>query len=277
VLRCLWWNPLAGALRVFPLIFIGALVGCSNWSPGPSGPFAPILTAQQVAIVRQTFPFFQPEEFTPGVNLANPLSFTPNNFEPAQFFGPAHPQGMRPTPSGILLETNGYDSQEQPLLLPATGTYFDEVSGQPYQFSLGMIVRSPQNLLEERLGVPLTPDAPTISIDLRKDRIDPAYVDSLLFTIRAQLAMALPQIMNVDPRRCEVVIEPTIFYVYGSNYGNTWSGGLTESIDDGRYRLHLEAFYISKGGRRIANWADYMIDEATNFYVASVGRPDLER
>jgi hypothetical protein len=270
-------NPLTGFLRLLPLILLGLFGGCSNWSPGPSGPLNPVMTSQQVATVRQTFPFFQPEEFTPGVNPSNPVKFTPNDFEPAQFFGPAQPQGMTPTPSGILLETNGYDLPDQPLLLGTTGTYFDRVSGQPYQFSLGKIVRSPLNILEERMGVPDTPDAPTISIDLRNDRIDPAYVDNLLFTIRSQLAIAFPQIMDVDPRNCEVVIEPSVFYVHGSNYGNTWAGGLTEYLGGGRYRIHLEVFYISGGTRLITNWADYMVDEATNFYVASIGRPDLER
>lgn len=256
-----------------------ALAGCGLSSGSKSGivqpqvtaAWQPIFSPQEIAVVRQTFPLFQPALIAPGTPL-DPTQFTPYNFAPGMFFGPPNPQGFVATPSGIQLETNGYD-QLVPTTLPGSGTYFD-LNGKSYTFTLGTITRSPLNILQGYMGVPQTPNAPTITIDLTKSRVDPAYVDNLMFTLRSQYAMALPDIANVDPRNAQIVMEPTIFYVQGSTFGNTWAGGLLEHLGGSSYKIHLEVFYIADQ-QRIFNWADFMIDEALNFYVSSVGRPDL--
>lgn len=257
---------------------LGTLIGCGLISgghgsgivwPHPGPDWHPIFSAQEVATVRQTFPLYQPSLIAPGTPLDS-SQFTPDNFAPAMFFGPPNPRGLVPTPSGIQLETNGYDEVVPPTL-PASGTYF-HLDGSQYTFTLQPITRSPLNILQGYMGVAQTQNAPTVTIDLTKTKVDPTYLDTLMLTLRSQYAMALPAIANVDPRNAEIVIEPTIFFVEGSDFGNTWAGGLTESLGGGRYRIHLVVFYIADLN---FNWADFLIDEALNFYVISAGRPDL--
>jgi hypothetical protein len=247
----------------------GSRPGIVRPEPGPN--WQTIFAPQEIAVVRHVFPLYQPALIAPGTPL-NPTMFRPEDAAPAMFFGAPMPKGFLPTPSGIQLETNGYD-EVVPATLPAGGTYF-HVDGTQFTFTLNPITRSPLNILQGYLGVAQTQNAPTITIDLTKTKVDPTFVDSLMFTLRSQYAMALPDIANVDPRNAEIVIEPTILFVEGSNFGNSWAGGVTEPLGGGRYRIHLVLFYISDS-HALVNWTDYLIDEALNFYVLSVGRPDL--
>lgn len=264
---------LAGLCASFVVLAGCALLAGHDSSivqPQPGPDWQPILSAEQIAAVRQLFPLYQPALIAPGT----PRDFSmlsAGNFAPEMFFGPANPQGFRATPAGIQLETNGYD-QAIPLTLPTGGTYYD-INGSAYTFKLAGITRSPLNILQGYMGIAQTPNAPTITIDPTGTRVDPGYVDTLMFTLRSQYAMALPDIANVNPQNTEIIIEPTIFYVGGSGSGGSWAGGLTEPLGDGRYRIHLQLFYITKA--EVNNWSDFLIDEALNFYVLSVGRPDL--
>ena len=193
----------------------------------------------------------------------------------ALFFGPPRPQGMKPTSKEILLETNGFDGPQQPQLLPSAGTYFDR-QGNQFTFELGQVTLNPLNDLESRMQVPLSPGAPVIVADRRIARLDPAEVAQILQSVQSSMAIKLPEVATVDLRRCEVVIEPSIFFVRGSNFGDTWAGGMTEDLGNANYRLHVMVFYISSE-RRVADWREYLVSEAINFFVLSVGRRDLAR
>ena len=239
----------------------------------PSLDWAPILTSRQIVQVQESFPQFLPELFKPFTDVSNPGLFTPENFSPALFFGKPLPSTVDQTPKGISVQTNGFDNNHGIQLLPATGTYFDR-NGTPYTFELGIISRSPQNILEGYMERPLTPNAPTVEIDLRMASVDLVYVEQLMYELRDQFSNALPEIANVDPANCSIVIEPSIFYATNTNYGDSYAGGLTESLGGNRYRLHVLAFYMSASSSP-ANWADYLVDEGLNCYVLSVGRPDL--
>jgi hypothetical protein len=237
----------------------------------------PILSPQQVAVVQLTFPSFQPEGFSGGIV---PTTFVPANFQPAEFFGPPSTGPTESTPQlGISVLTNGYDNSQEPSQLSSGGTYFTRAL-VAQQFALGTIQRSPLNLLEQRMGVSLTPDAATLSINLREERVSLSLIDQDMVFIRDQLAIQLPQVENVNPANAQIVIEPSIFYAYGTNFGNIWAGGLTSSLGSDRYLIQLADFYItfdSSGNIVITNWEDYLVDEAINFYVLSIGRSDLAR
>ena len=86
--------------------------------------------------------------------------------------------------------------------------------------------------------------------------------------------MRLPAVASVEPRRCEVVIEPTIMYVQGSNFGDVWAGGMTVPSGTGTFRIHVVLFYIT-GDRRVTDWREFLVSEAINCYVLAVGRSDL--
>ena len=270
---------------------MGAIVATSSCGyagagdpPGPLSSSAcpsckPILAPQQVSVVQEVFPKFQPEGFSPGTDPLMAPALVPSDFSPAEFLGPPIPAAAEQTPMGISVETNGYDGTAVLSELPSPGVYFDR-SLQPHTFTLGVVNRSPLNLLQGRMGVPLTPDAPTVNIDLRASQVNLTRIDEDMVFIRDQLSEQLPAIAGVDPTNAKIVIEPSIFYVYGSNFGNTWAGGVTEATGGGHYMIHLADFYITfdpSGNMVIVNWEDYLVDEAINFYVLSVGRPDLAR
>ena len=239
--------------------------------PKVSTDWSPLLSPADISDVRATFPLFVPDLFAPGSSIANNLS--PNNFAPAEFFGPPDSRGFQPTSIGILVETNGYDGEETPSHFPISGTYFD-LNGNRFQFTLSTFTRSPQNILEQYMGVPLTPNAPTVQIDLSIGRVTPAYIDEFMTTLQEQLANALPAIKKVDIRSCQIEIEPSIVYVSKDGSGN-YAGGVTESIGGGKYLSHVAALKINSQ-QDIANWTDYLVDEGLNCLVAAAGRPDLE-
>jgi len=174
-----------------------------------------------------------------------------------------------------MLETNGFDQATQSGLMPPQGTYFDR-QGNSFTFELAAIVLDPLSDLESRMGYAPTFAGPKISVDQRQARLDAAEVDTILSGVQKAVAVYFPDAANVAPQLAEIVIAPSIFYVRGSNLGDTWAGGLTESLGSGRYRLTVVVFYID-GQRRVVQWSQYLAGEAINFYVLSVGRPDLAR
>jgi hypothetical protein len=226
-----------------------------------------------VAVVRETFPKFEPEQFPQGQVSAGTI--TPQNFSPAQFWGPARPQGMRLTPRGILVETNGFDLEDMTDMLPPSGVYFDRQANQ-YNVDLNTVFLSALTDLENRMQLPLTPNPPFIRVNHREARVDLLELESILYQVRDALSLRLPEVSGVDPGRLEIIIEPSIFYVRNSNFGDTWAGGLIQPLSGGRYRIHLMLFYIN-GQRHVSDWRVYLVSEAINFYVLSIGRPDLAR
>jgi hypothetical protein len=231
------------------------------------------LTVEEIAIVRKSFPRFMPETFAPGTNPANRSALTLSNFAPALFFGPAQPDVLKLTPSGIRFQANGFDGPSVPDVLETQATYFNPSHGS-LQLILDTFALSPLNKIEQRMQLPLSPSAPLVFIDRTRLRVNAAEIDQIMNTVRAALAGPLPSVAGVDLSRCEVVVEPAISYVYGSNFGNVWAVGLTERLGGGYFRIHVCLFYISSQGVLI-DWRAVLVDEALNFFVLSIGRDDL--
>jgi hypothetical protein len=192
---------------------------------------------------------------------------------PALFLGGLVSAESVRTPLGLQVAPNGFDLSDQPMLLPSDGPYFDRQLNQ-YSFTLGTVDLIPLHNLEGRMHVPLTPNPPILTVDRRRLRIDPNEIDRIMFTVRDSVAMRFPQAMNVDLSRCDIIIEPTIFYITGTNFGNTWAGGAIEELGNGRYRIRVSVFYIN-GQRRVADWREFLVHEAINFLVLAIGRADL--
>ncbi|MBI3405946.1 MAG: hypothetical protein HY046_10870 [Acidobacteria bacterium] len=231
------------------------------------------LDDQQIQIVRQTFPRFQSERVALGVNPTNRGALVPSNFSPALFFGSTQGGAQNLTSGGIPFVANGYDDQNIVPPLPLSGTYFDPQKNM-YSISLSQFQVSPLNKLEARMSLPPSPAADMIMIDRGNPRVTAFKIETTLRSVQLALSQKFPQVMNVDLRNCEIVIEPTIFYVTMSNFGNSWAVGMTESLGQGKYRIHVSVFYISSQ-RVIVDWQTTLIDEAINFFVLSIGRGDL--
>jgi hypothetical protein len=237
----------------------------SNWSPTISG--------ADLAIVQQVFPLYLPTMVSPGTSLCGSGPFLPTNVSPSSFFGAGQSEDMKPTPGGIMVQTNGFDSPNVATPLPSEGTYFD-CSDQPFIFNLDVVSPSPLNLYQAQDGIAQTPGAAAESVDLNEGTVSLAEIDSTLQFVKQQLAIALPAVAGVDEHNVEIVIEPTIFYVTDTNFGNTWAGGMTQSLGGGKYRIHVVVFFMYQpvnGNYTVANWKDYLIFEAMNFYLESVG------
>ncbi len=247
--------------------------GVSNSNTVLAQNASPLLSAQQIATVRETLPHFKPEQFAPGLNPLDAASFAPGNFMPAFFLGDPQSSGFVTTPLGLPVDLRGFDLPDQPMLIPSDGTYFDRQLNK-YSFTLGAVDLVPLHNLESRMQLPLTLNPPTLTVDRRGARIDPNEIDRIMFAVKDSVAMRFPQAMNVDLSRCEIIIEPTIFYVTGTNFGNTWAGGAIHELGNGRYRIRVVVFYIN-GQRRVADWREFLVHEAINFLVLAIGRADL--
>ncbi len=235
----------------------------------PAPNWQPALTNTEIAIVRQQFPSFVPELFAPGTSPTNRATLTSDNFAPAEFFGPANPQGFKATPYGIPLETNGYD-QSVPVSLPSSGTYIGP-TGANIPFTLGLITEYPLNYLEGHVGTMLhSPNGSPLTIDLSKTRVDPSYVDTLMLELQTQFATIDSRIGNVDPRSCNIVIEPTVFFEHIGSNSAAVTDGYTSGIggNPGPFTIHVALFYITAEGR-VYNWADSLIAQAAQFYTSA--------
>lgn len=268
------------ARKCVSMCLVAWLVGCgaSNSSNGivgarPGPGWSTILSDQQLTVVRQTFPLFQPELFAPGTDPKSTDSLSPGNFSPALFLGPQSREGMKTTPAGVLLETNGYDASPSSVLLPASGTYFDR-RGNAFTFELRTTTIVPLSYLPSQVTSTAALPWPRLDDDHRKPLVAPEEVDEILLTVHDSVALAVPEVANIPLNACQVKIEPSIFFVSGSNFGNTWSGGMTEEIGNGTSKVHVVIFYINAEGR-VADWREFLAFEAINCYVLAAGRRDL--
>ncbi len=125
------------------------------------------------------------------------------------------------------------------------------------------------------MHVPLTVGAPVLTVNRRSGRVDLSDVDRILLAVQSSLALRLPQIASVDIHKCQIAIEPSLFYVQHSNFGAGWAGASTEDLGNGNFKLHLAVFFMSRAQKVIVNWQMYLVDEAINFFVLAIGRPDL--
>lgn len=179
---------------------------------------------------------------------------------------------MKPTPGGIMVETNGFDSPGMVSPLLFQGTYFD-CAGNPFTYSLSAVSWSPLNLYQSQDGIQQTAGAATETVDLTEGRVSLTEIDSTLHFVQQQLAIAIPAVANVDEHNVEIVIEPTLFYVTNTSNGNVWAGGMTENLGGGKFRIHVAMFYMHQpvnGVQNVINWKDDLVFEAMNFYLESV-------
>lgn len=237
--------------------------------PDPAASWQPALTNTEIAIIRQEFPSFLPELFAPGTDPTHRTALTSDNFAPAEFFGPANPQGIKATPYGISLETNGYD-QSVPASLPSSGTYVGP-TGADIPFTLGPTTEYPLNYLEGHVGTTLhNPNGSPLTIDLSKTRVDPSYVDTLMLELRDQFASVYPPIANIDPRSCKIVIESAVFFEHIGSNAPAITDGYTSGIggNPGPITIHVALFYITADGH-VYNWADSLIAQAVQFYMSA--------
>jgi hypothetical protein len=271
------------APRVLSAVLSGCLTlsacGSSISSPDPQSlsstlNWQPLMSQSEMDTVRQTFPNFIPAKVAPGSSVGSGLPPDPSTFAPALFLGEPTPQSSELTPSGIEVETNDYDGPGQPVLLPDHGTYFDS-QNNPYQFQLGPLDLVPLNKLEARMHVPLTVGAPVLTVNRRSGRVDLVDIDRILLAVQSSLAIRLPQVASIDIHHCRISIEPTIFFLQQSNFGPGWAGASTQDLGNGNFRTRLTVFFISGDSKVIVNWQMYLVDEAINFFVLSIGRPDL--
>ena len=251
------------------------LVSCAGTVPmtmslgvNPPDSWKPTLSAAQVATVRMEFPSFVPEYFAPGTNATARTSLNSTNFTPAQFFGPPNPQGFKPTPGGIMVETNGYD-QSVPAALPATGTYFSP-SGTQLTFTLGSITEYPLNSVEGKVNPTQlhSPNGAPLTIDLSTTQVDPAYIDSLTLDLQSRFATVFPAVANVDPTSCKIVIEPSVLFDQIGSNPPAITDGYTSGTggNPGPITIHVAVFYITADGT-VYNWADALIAQAAQFYL----------
>lgn len=276
----------AKAIRLLAVILPAcwALSACSytksaNVDPAPPPlsstlNWQPLMSQSEIGTVRQTFLDFIPPRVAPGASTGPAVSYDPSTFAPALFFGMPSAQGAQLTAVGISVETNGYDGLGQPVLLPNQGTYFDP-QNVAFQFQLGPLDLVPLNKLESRMHVPFTPNAPVLTVNRSSGRVELSDVDRILTAVQSSLALRLPQVASVDIRKCQVTIEPTLMFFQQSNFGGGWAGGSTEDLGNGNYKLHLAVFFIGGAQRVVVNWQMYLVDEGINFFVLSIGRPDL--
>ncbi len=268
-----WCGHSSRLRRVVAICALIVFAGCGPQGdivdPQPAVGWKPILSAAQVAIVRQTFPEFQPELYQPGTDPLNRAALRPDNFAPARFFGPPRPQAFKLTPGGVRLETNGYDLPDIPLALPSTGTYFhpDLTS---YTISLGPALHSPLDELQSRMRASRTHNGPIIVWDRRNGRLNPAEVDTVLTAVRESVALEFPEAAQLPISTCAVTIEPTIFFVRGSNRGDTWAGGLTEN----KNQLHVMYFYIDGNGL-IQDWHNFLVSEGLNCFLNAAAHEEF--
>lgn len=264
---------------LFCLTLALALASCQGNKfvvPKPDASWQPAMTAGQIAVVQSVFPNFQPELFKPGTDPNKRTSLRPSNFQPAMFFGPASTQSSAfTTTAGIEVEARGFDLMSVPPVLPLTAPYF-EPDGTPYNLDFRLQRISALNKIEDRLGKPLTSNGPLIQYDPKNWQVSGDEIDRILTEVQSALAVHLPAVQNVPLRNCRIVIEPTIFFFTGSNYGTTWAVGLTRDPSGGVYTLHLTLFYVN--GVRVQNdWRRVLIDEGINFFVIAIGRRGLAR
>jgi hypothetical protein len=232
------------------------------------------MSPAEITAVQQSFPKFVPARVAPGSSTGPGIVYDPNTFAPPLFLGQPVTGATVFTPLGIEVETNGFDALEQPVLLPATGTYFDS-NANPFQFQLASLDLAPLNKLEARMHVASTSGAPSLTIDRRSGRVLLADIDRILLAVQSSMAMRLPQVASVDIRRCRITIESTLFYVSNSNLGAGWAGGSTRDLGDGNFRIHLAVFFISGDSKVIVDSQMFLVDEAINFFALAIGRPDL--
>lgn len=266
-------------LAILALSILVGACGVTNGivDPHPASSWTPTLDAADVALLQQTFPGFLPPLIAPGTDVCTASQLLPANYSPAEFFGAVAPQPLQTTPLGISVQTNGYDSSQVPTLLPPQVTYFD-CMGNQLQADLSILSWSPLNLVQAKMNVPQTPNAVTADVNLQEARVNLVEIDDIFRLVQSQLAILFPQIAQINPSNCEVVIEPTIFYVQNSTQGSSWAGGMTESLGNGRYRIHVMEFSMNQpvsGQVIVTNWKDYLVFESMNFYLESIGRPDL--
>lgn len=264
-------NSIAAISSAIIVSGCGYSSGIIDPRPGPD--WKPFLAPSQISQIQQSFPLFLPELLAPGTDPCS-SQITPFVASPNEFFGAPTPEAPKITPLGIKVWASGYDAQSMTAYLPADVSFFD-CAGNPALVHLPTVSWAPLDLIEQKLGQPPVPGAPLSVIDLREGRVSLSEIDQMFTFVKQQVNIALPLSIDEKPQSCEIVIEPSIFYVGGFGY----AGGLTIPLDDGQYRIYVMMYYISKsstpGQFIVANWKKYLLFEEMNCILAAGGNGSI--
>ncbi len=236
-----------------------------NWQP--------MEAPNQVKSNQQAFALYRPDLVDPGYLPLNGRPLLPWNYAPALFFGPGMTENPKALPNGAMIWTNGFDSLPASAMPPAQFTVYD-LFGASHDVQLGPKQVTPLWNMEQRLKVPLTNNPRSLMVDQRNLTIDLQEVNQLVDLSRDAVVTYFSQAASVDIRNCDIIIEPSIFFVPASNFGSVWAGGLTHATVTGKFRIHVMLFFINSQGTAY-DWRDFLMHEVINFYLVSIGRPDL--
>jgi len=252
------------------------LLACASSSPevATGVDWVVVLTMEQISRVRETFPDYEPPKASPAARLSNPAQLTRYSYQPARFFKAPSPTGYRLISKfGLRVENNGYECP--PNLLKRTGTYFS-LQGSAVPFELRQTKFDPRNSLRGRMGVPplQTHSSPIIASDYAMACADLEEIENVIAKTKEAIAAEFPETALVQESDLQITIEPTIFWVAGSNFGDTWAGGATKK-DGSQYQIRVILFYVSQTDFRIADWREFLVWEMTNYYLLKIGRPEF--
>lgn len=185
-----------------------------------------ILTSEQIEEVRSQFALFQPELYCLGANPSDGSSLLPENYVPARWFGEQRPSDLHQTGLGIQYKGNGFERFDVLFSLPTRIDYFD-TEGNPFSVEL-----------------------PNSDLD-RQIRVTATAIDQVFLAVQDDLGQQFPEVRDVNPSSITLKFEPTIFFVFSSNFGDTWAGGVTSL--DGR-NIHVAFFHLSPRQKLPISW-----------------------
>jgi len=214
----------------------------------------PILTPNQIELVRTKFSRFQPELYCAGTNPQEVFRLRPDNYTPARFFGNNRPSTTQVSPLGIQFQANGFDADDIPVALPQTINYFDIV-GQPFARQL-----------------------PTAE-GARLIRVTGDEIDTIFLSVKDYLRVQYPQypeMQQVPPTSLTVRFQAAVFYVEPND---VWAGGVTSK--DGKI-VEVAVFHLSPREQIPISWRgisgvsnSWLFHEIRNAIFVQSGHPEL--
>jgi len=246
------------AAAIVFLILVLLLLGCGGASDTgvilSSCSGAPILTPDQINLIRTKFPRFESESYCGGANIHDPSTLVPSNYTPARFFGNNRPSSDALTALGISFKSNGFDSQDIAFALPTRIDYFD-VDGQPFFINL-----------------------PAAEGD-RQIRVTASEIDNIFLAVKQELLTQFPnnpEMQQVPPWAITVRFQAGVFYVDALN---VWAGGVTSG--DGK-SIEVALLHLSPRVKAPISWRGipgiskgWLAHEIRNAIFIQSGHPEL--
>lgn len=216
----------------------------------------PILTPDQINLIRTKFPRLEPELYCGGANIHDPSTLLPSNYTPARFFGNNRPSSDALTPLGISFKSNGFDSQDIAFAMPTRIDYFD-VDGQPFFV-----------------------DLPAAEGD-RQIRVTASEIDNIFLAVKQELLTQFPnnpEMQQVPPWAITIRFQASVFYV---NALNVWAGGVTSG--DGK-SIDVALLHLSPRVKTPISWRgipgiskSWLAHEIRNAIFIQSGHPELAK